>query len=155
MFGFLKKKKNNLFAPATGDLINLDKVADPVFSTGMMGAGYAVEPANGDIYAPVEAKIISIFPTKHAIGLKTKEGQEILIHLGIDTVELEGEGFEIFAKEGEQVDATTKLVTMDLAFLKEKGKQATVMVLIPTQMDKKIEVAEKAVVNGDVVGELE
>lgn len=155
MFGFLKKKKNQLFAPAAGELINLEKVDDPVFSTGMMGAGYAVEPANGDVYAPVEAKVVSIFPTKHAIGLKTKDGQEILIHLGIDTVELEGEGFEIYVKEGDEVNAGTKLVTMNLSVLKEKGKQATVMVLVPTQMDQKIVVEEKNVVNGDVVGELE
>lgn len=154
MFGFLKKKKNELYAPADGALINLEKVNDPVFSTGMMGPGFAVEPTSVEIYGPAEAKVVSIFPTKHAIGLKTKDDVEILIHLGIDTVELEGQGFDILVKEGDSINETTKLAHMDIDFLKEKGKQATIMVLLPSRMDKQLSVTEKNVQHGEVVSEI-
>lgn len=154
MFGFLKKKKNELYAPADGALINLEKVNDPVFSTGMMGPGFAVEPASVEVYSPAVAQVVSVFPTKHAIGLKTKDGVEILVHLGIDTVELEGQGFDVLVKEGDSVDGTTKLAHMDLDFLKEKDKQATIMVLLPSQMDKKLSVTEKTVQHGEAVSEI-
>ncbi|MEO1769776.1 PTS sugar transporter subunit IIA [Candidatus Enterococcus ferrettii] len=154
MLGFLKKKKNELYAPADGELLNLEKVNDPVFSTGMMGPGYAVEPTAVEIYGPAESKVTSVFPTKHAIGLKTQAGVEILIHLGIDTVELEGQGFDILVKEGDSVDGTTKLAHMDIDFLKEKGKPATIMVLLPSQIDRQLSVVEKTVEHGEAVGEV-
>ena len=95
MFGF-KKKKLELAMPVDGKIISLTEVPDEVFSTGMMGQGFAIEPSSDEIYAPVAGTITNIFPTKHAISLKTKEGLELLLHLGLDTVELAGKPFEMF-----------------------------------------------------------
>ncbi|WP_445266948.1 PTS sugar transporter subunit IIA, partial [Staphylococcus aureus] len=93
MFGFLKKKNevvenNTMYAVANGTVIPISEVNDPVFSQKMMGDGYAVVPENGEIYAPIEGEVLSVFQTKHAIGLKMTNGLEILLHMGIDTVEL-------------------------------------------------------------------
>ncbi len=101
MFKFLKKNKEiELISPMTGDIIPLEEVPDPVFSEKMMGDGIAIEPSEGKVLSPIDGKIATIFPTNHAIGLVNKEGLEILIHIGIDTVELKGEGFTRIAEEG-------------------------------------------------------
>lgn len=151
MFNFSSKKKVDLFSPADGILIPLEKVSDPVFSKGMMGIGFAVEPTSGDIYAPLEGKIASIFPTKHAIGIAAKDGKEILLHLGIDTVELNGEGFEVFVEEGDKVVTNTKIAKMNLAYLEEKNKPNTIMLLIPSQTEPKMEIIEKRIHHGELV----
>ena len=108
MFGFLKKKNevvenNTMYAVANGTIIPISEVNDPVFSQKMMGDGYAVVPENGEIYAPIEGEVLSVFQTKHAIGLKMTNGLEILLHMGIDTVELNGAPFTIKVKEGDTV----------------------------------------------------
>lgn len=155
MFGFKKKKKKEVFVPVDGELILLEKVADPVFAQGMMGAGYAVEPANGKVYSPVVGKIASIFPTKHAVGLVMEDGTEVLVHLGIDTVELDGAGFTSYVNAGDKVDQDTKLISMDLATLKSNDKPATVMVLFPGKMGETFTINEGPVKKGEVVLELE
>lgn len=98
MFDFLKKdsKKDEsaaakLFAPANGTVVSIEEVADPVFSQKMMGDGYAVIPTDGKIYSPVTGKVVSVFPTKHAVGIELPNGVEILLHMGLDTVELNPE----------------------------------------------------------------
>lgn len=142
MFKFLKKNKEiELISPMTGDIIPLEEVPDPVFSEKMMGDGIAIEPSEGKVLSPIDGKIATIFPTNHAIGLVNKEGLEILIHIGIDTVELKGEGFTRIAEEGEGVKKGDLLMEVDLEKLKEGGKP-TVTPIIITNMDK-VEKIEK------------
>ncbi|KAF1304571.1 PTS sugar transporter subunit IIA [Candidatus Enterococcus willemsii] len=133
MFSFLKKKKHVLTSPVTGTLLPLAKVSDPVFAEGMMGAGVAVEPTASDVYSPVEGTITTIFPTKHAIGIKSTIGKDVLLHIGIDTVELNGQGFHIHVSEGDKVTSTTLLAQVDHDYLKSQGKASTIMVLFPEE----------------------
>ncbi|KPG73821.1 glucose PTS transporter subunit IIA [Enterococcus sp. RIT-PI-f] len=120
----------DLHAVAEGAYIPLENVPDEVFSTKMMGEGYAIQSENGTIYAPVAGEVTSVFPSKHAIGIKTPNGADVLVHMGIDTVSLDGQGFDVFVKEGDQVTAQTRLAQMDLDFIKKQGKETMVIVLI-------------------------
>lgn len=153
MFSFLKKKKTVLHSPVTGQLVPLAQVEDPVFSQGMMGPGFAVIPTEDAIYSPVEGNVTNVFPTKHAIGIKTKEGKEVLIHMGIDTVELKGKGFEVPVKEDDKVTADTLLAKMDRSLLKEEGKGDVIMVLFPEEKEFPT-ISEKKVTAHDELFEL-
>ena len=154
MFSIFKKKPEQLVSPTTGELIPLADVEDAVFSQGMMGQGFGVNPSISEIYAPIAGTVTSIFPTKHAIGLKTKSGKELLIHIGIDTVELNGSGFEICVQEHQKVNEGTLLVRLDREFLKEKGKKDTVIVVFP-EGNQTINLTKKAVKAQDVLLELD
>ncbi|MFC6295912.1 PTS glucose transporter subunit IIA [Lactiplantibacillus daoliensis] len=135
MFGFKKKTKvETLGAIATGQLIPITQVADQVFSQKMMGDGVAIEPSNGQIVAPAAGEITMVAETKHAIMMTTGTGLEIMLHLGLDTVELNGAPFTVRVKVGDQVSAGAPLATMDLAAVKAAGKGTTVMTVI-TNMD--------------------
>lgn len=125
----------DLVAVANGEVIAIEEVADPVFSGKMMGDGFAVEPTDGTIVSPVNGTIKSVFPTKHAIGIETKEGVEVLVHMGIDTVSLEGKPFSVKVKEGDQVQAGQVLAQVDLEALQQADKKAT-MIVVFTNMDK-------------------
>lgn len=125
----------DLVAVANGEVIAIEAVADPVFSGKMMGDGFAVEPTDGTIVSPVNGTIKSVFPTKHAIGIETKEGVEVLVHMGIDTVSLEGKPFSVKVKEGDQVQAGQVLEQVDLEALQQADKKAT-MIVVFTNMDK-------------------
>lgn len=122
-------------APANGEMIPIDKVEDDVFSQKMMGEGFAVVPENGEIASPVAGTIVSVFPTKHAIGIKTDDDIEVLLHMGIDTVDLGGEAFEIKVREGEKVKAGKVVATADLAKIQKAGKMTT-MIVVFTNGDK-------------------
>lgn len=122
-------------APANGEMIPIDKVEDDVFSQKMMGEGFAVVPENGEIASPVSGTIVSVFPTKHAIGIKTADDIEVLLHMGIDTVDLGGEAFEIKVREGEKVKAGKVVATADLAKIQKVGKMTT-MIVVFTNGDK-------------------
>lgn len=137
MFNFFKKSKskgNEVKAPIKGNLIPLSEVSDDVFSQKMLGDGFAVKPTGQEVVAPVSGTIITLFPTKHAIGIKTAEGLEVLIHLGIDTVELKGEPFKLFVEQSDSVKAGDKLAEMDIADVADHGLDNTVMVVY-TNMD--------------------
>ena len=125
----------DLVAVANGEVIAIEAVADPVFSGKMMGDGFAVEPTDGTIVSPVNGTIKSVFPTKHAIGIETKEGVEVLVHMGIDTVSLEGKPFSVKVKEGDQVQAGQVLAQVDLEALQQADKKAT-MIVVFTNIDK-------------------
>lgn len=125
----------DLVAVANGEVIAIEAVADPVFSGKMMGDGFAVEPTDGTIVSPVNGTIKSVFPTKHAIVIETKEGVEVLVHMGIDTVSLEGKPFSVKVKEGDQVQAGQVLAQVDLEALQQADKKAT-MIVVFTNMDK-------------------
>ncbi|WP_026694919.1 PTS sugar transporter subunit IIA [Peribacillus kribbensis] len=132
-------KEETFASPTTGKIVSLEQVPDPVFSEKMMGDGIAIEPAEGVVAAPVDAEILQVFPTKHAVGLKTASGAELLIHIGLETVSMNGEGFESFIKAGDKVKKGQKLITFDLNLIKEKAK-STVTPIIVT--------------NGELFGEL-
>lgn len=122
--------EETLYAPADGKVVAITEVSDPVFSQKMMGDGFAVQPTNGTIYAPVAGTISSIFETKHAIGILTPSGAEVLVHMGLDTVELKGAPFEVLVSEGDTVTPETKLAVMDLDAVIAAGKQTDVLTVI-------------------------
>ncbi len=137
LFDFLKKGDNKnveLFNPVDGVVIPMEEVSDPVFSQKMMGDGFGVEPDNGKVYSPVAGKVVSVFPTNHALGLELDNGIEVLVHIGVDTVELEGGPFEVHVKEGDKVTGDTLLATVDLEGIKAAGKEDTVIIVF-TNMD--------------------
>ncbi len=121
--------EKELFTVATGEVIALTDVNDPVFSQKMMGDGFAVIPATGEVTAPLSGKILSVFPTKHAIGMQTAEGAEVLIHMGLDTVHMSQPAFEILVSEGQEVVAGTTIAQMNLDAIKNEGKETTIIVV--------------------------
>ena len=121
--------EKELFTVATGEVIALTDVNDPVFSQKMMGDGFAVIPATGEVTAPLSGKILSVFPTKHAIGMQTAEGAEVLIHMGLDTVQMSQPAFEILVSEGQEVVAGTTIAQMNLDAIKNEGKETTIIVV--------------------------
>lgn len=114
-------KKEIVYAPISGMVIPCDQVQDQVFATGALGSGVAIEPANGKVYAPFDGTVMTLFPTKHAIGIVSDNGCEVLIHIGMDTVKLEGKYFEAKVKQGEHVKAGQLLITFDLDEIKKEG----------------------------------
>lgn len=130
MFKLFKKKAvKRIYAPIDGEIVKLEQVSDPVFSSKSMGDGFAVVPESNVIFSPIEGEVVSIFPTKHAIGLIDDDGVEILIHIGIDTVSLDGDGFTILVSEGDKVNAETQLAEVDFSFLKQEQKETTTMII--------------------------
>ena len=146
----LGESSMEILSPANGDLLDLSEVPDDVFSQKLMGEGFALESADGDIYAPVSGEIGMIFPTKHAIIIATEDGIEVLIHMGIDTVKMDGRGFELFCEMGQKVKAGDKLAHMDKAVFQAEG-YPTVTPVIFTNLDasKKIDIVEGQVKAGD------
>lgn len=129
----------DIYSPAQGVMIPMNQVADEVFSTNIMGDGYAIQPTENTIYTPVAGKISSIFPTQHALGIMTPTGLEVLLHMGVDTVDLKGEPFTMKAKVGQAVKAGDEIAIMDLAAVKAAGKGTDIIV---------------AFTNGDVVANI-
>lgn len=117
------------YSVADGQVIALEQVKDPVFAQKMMGDGFAVEPANGNIVSPVTGTVSSIFPTKHALGLVTESGLEVLVHIGLDTVSLEGKPFTVHVSEGQKVAAGDLLVTADLDAIRAAGRETSTVVV--------------------------
>ncbi|TSO26662.1 PTS glucose transporter subunit IIA [Lactobacillus sp. LL6] len=136
MFNFFKKKNKGveIAAAVNGNSMPITDVKDDVFSTKMLGDGYAIKPSDGEIVAPIDGEITTLFPTKHAIGITTDKGLEILIHLGLDTVELKGEPFKVKVQKGDKVKKGDSLAQMDLASITDKGYDNTVIVVY-TNMD--------------------
>ena len=118
-----------VYSVADGQVVALEQVEDPVFAQKMMGDGFAVEPANGNIVSPVTGTVSSIFPTKHALGLVTDSGLEVLVHIGLDTVSLEGKPFTVHVSEGQKVAAGDLLVTADLDAIREAERKTSTVVV--------------------------
>lgn len=127
-----------LNAPMTGTMLPLTEIEDKVFSSGAMGQGFAIDPADGLVLAPCNAEVMMVFPTKHAIGLKTQRGEEVLIHLGMDTVELNGEGFTMLVKQGDLVTAGDPMVRMDLDAIRKAGKSTVSPVVVTSGQNVKL-----------------
>ena len=122
-------------SPLTGEIVPLDEVEDEVFASGVAGLGLAIRPSEGIVHAPCDGEISLVFPSKHAIGMTTKDGVELLIHVGINTVMLEGEGFETLVEEGTQVKAGQPLLRFESSFIQEKGYLLTSPVLVTNADD--------------------
>ncbi|RMC47314.1 beta-glucoside-specific PTS transporter subunit IIABC [Lactobacillus sp. ESL0228] len=119
-----------LVAPLTGQVLPLSEVKDEVFASGSMGKGVAIEPAEGKVCAPFDCQVMMVFPTGHAIGLKSATGAEVMIHIGMDTVELDGKGFTILVKKDQTVKAGEPLIEFDIAAIKEAGFTVTTPIVV-------------------------
>ncbi len=141
MFKNIFKRKTkmimvDLFSPIYGEVISLSEVPDPVFAQKMMGDGLAFIPKDGKVVSPVSGKIVRIFPTKHAIVILTENELEILIHLGLDTVELNGKGYEVFVNEGQQIKVGDPLMNVDLELLEKYNKEIVTPMTITNSEEK-------------------
>ena len=143
------EETNELYAPMKGEVLDVSKSADPAFASKAMGEGVAINPSEGVIYAPADGTISLIFPTKHAMGITLNSGVELLIHAGIDTVKMEGKGFETFVETGVKVKKGDKLLSFDMDLVKEKGYQTQTMFLVADAKGKEVEVIEATNADND------
>ena len=125
-----------LLAPANGEVLALSKTSDPIFSQGVMGQGFGLTPVDGNVVAPVSGKVSMVAETKHAIGINTEDGLEVLVHMGVDTVGLNGEPFEVKVETGQEIKAGDPIATMDLDKIKEKNLDTTIMTLVTNSAQK-------------------
>lgn len=132
MFSIFKKfdKGLEIKAPVKGTVIKLEQVEDPVFAQKMVGDGVAIDPKENKILSPIDGEVIQVFPTKHAVGLRAENNVEILIHVGLDTVSLKGEGFEVHVKANDKVKVGDPLITFDMNVLREKAKSLVIPIVI-------------------------
>jgi PTS system glucose-specific IIA component len=147
MFSFFKKSVL-VYAPTSGEVKRLEDVDDEVFSAKMAGDGVAILPESGLFCSPVDGKITRVFPTKHAFSIESR-GVEILVHIGLDTVELKGEGFELLKSEGESVRVGDEIVRVDLELLKSRGKDIITPIVVADRSIKDIKLG--SVERGDLI----
>jgi len=155
MFGFLKRKKRDVFAPVDGQLMDLGSVDDEVFAKRMAGDGVAILPVGEIFTAPIDGVITKIFSTNHAYSVKSKQDLEVLVHIGLETVALKGEGFERLAEEGDEVKAGDPIIKADLNYIKEHAKDIITPILITDE--SKYEAIDKntnVVITGDAIMEV-
>lgn len=139
MFKFFQKD-NNIYSPVTGKCVSIEKVPDPVFSSKMMGDGVAFIFEGDTVYAPCDCEIMLIAHTLHAIGLKASNGAEILIHIGLETVNLGGEGFEKLVEIGDRVKKGTPLLKMNRSFMKERNVNLITPMILTNSQNLKYEI---------------
>jgi len=137
MFGFLKRKVRDVYAPVDGQIVALESVNDEVFSTKMVGDGVAIMPITGSFTAPIEGKVSKIFPTNHAYSIKSDKDLEVMVHIGLDTVELNGQGFTRIANEGDSVKVGDVIIEVDLNYVKEHAKDTITPIIILEESDVK------------------
>ena len=135
----VKKEIIEIFNPVKGEVFNVSQSVDQTFASKMMGEGLAIKPAEGKLYAPMDAKVESIFPTGHAVTLSSKEGVNILIHIGVDTVGLEGKGFTKHVKDGDEIKAGDLLIEFDPEYIKSQGLSDQTMVVVMDSDDMEID----------------
>lgn len=145
--------RDEFICPMGGVIINLEDVEDEVFASKMLGDGFAIEPDKNIVIAPMSGTITMAFPTKHGIGLRNDEGIEILIHIGIDTVELEGAGFISYIEKGQHVEQGDMLLKVDLDFIRKKGKLVTSMfVFLNNEIIENLKIGEHVEMNeGEII----
>lgn len=155
MFNFFKKKDEpfHVVACTSGKCIKIEDVKDEVFSQKMMGDGFAIIPDGDTVVSPVNGTIVTVFPTGHAIGIKTKDNIEIILHIGIDTVNLNGEGFKTLVKSNTKVKAGQLLVKIDKELLESKGYDLTTLTIFTSGYNKDIHLSYygKTVTAGEVL----
>lgn len=128
-------EENTIYAPLSGNVIPLEQIPDDTFASGVLGNGVGIEPTVGEVVAPFDGTIATVTDTKHAIGLMGPKDMEMLIHVGVDTVKMQGEGFEVFVSEGDEVKAGQKLMTFQIDKIKEAGYSPTTAVLLNNSDD--------------------
>ena len=150
---FFKKKEFEIVSPMKGRLIRIKDVPDDTFREEMIGTGVAILPEGNEIYAPASGTITTVFPTAHAIGLTTKDGIDLLIHIGLDTVNLKGEGFAVKVQTGEEVQAGDLLLVADFEKIRQAGyRLESPLIICNPEACKKIVYSDPAFVHpGDVV----
>ena len=155
MFGFLKRKVREVKAPIDGQLIALEEVDDEVFSSRMAGDGVAILPV-GDVFAsPIDGVITKIFSTNHAYSVKSEQDLEVLVHIGLETVALKGEGFERLASEGDEVKVGDPIIKVDLNYIKEHAKDIITPILITDESRyEAIDKNTNVVITGDAIMEV-
>lgn len=125
-----KRKMREIYTPAQGEVIDASQINDPVFSNEILGKGFGVIPTQGTVFSPVNGEVINAFESGHAYTILSDDGLEILIHIGIDTVELDGEGFCAKVRKGDKIKKRQVIATVDLDLLKKKGYDSTIVVVI-------------------------
>ena len=130
--------KNMLYAPVAGKYITLKEIADGVFSEGMLGQGYGIIPEGSTVFSPVNGEVVSVADSLHAVGIKSEDGAEILIHIGLDTVGMNGKGFKVLVSEGDKVKAGQKVMEFDMAGIIAAGHPATSAFIITNTDNCKI-----------------
>lgn len=143
MFSFLKKNKTEIiYAPVIGKSIPLEQVPDKMFAEKLMGDGLGFVYESDTVYAPCDGEIMLIAPTKHAFGIKSKTGAEILVHIGLDTVNLNGEGFEVLVKAGKKVKAHDPIIKINHSFMKERNIDLTTPLVITNMSDYDVTISD-------------
>jgi len=155
MFGFLKRKPRVIHAPIDGQLIAIESVDDEVFSQKMAGDGVAIYPI-GDVFtAPIDGVITKIFSTNHAFSIKNRQDLEVLVHIGLETVALKGEGFERLASEGDEVKAGDPIIKVDLDYIKANAKDIITPILVTDESKfDEIDKNDNVVKSGDPIMEV-
>jgi len=137
MFGFLKRKVRDIYAPVDGQVVALESVPDDVFSQKMVGDGVAMMPVSNLFTAPIDGVVSKIFSTNHAYSIKSDKDLEVMVHIGLDTVALEGKGFTRIANEGDRVKAGDVIIEADLPYIREHAKDIITPVIITDESDVK------------------
>ncbi|AIC94165.1 PTS sugar transporter subunit IIA [Shouchella lehensis] len=135
LFGKKQVEPETLVAPMNGTAVAIEEVPDPTFGEKMIGDGLAIQPTEGKVVAPIGGKVVQVFPTKHAFGIETENGAELLVHIGLETVAMNGEGFTAHVQEGDKVKAGDMLIEFDLELVKEKASN-TITPIVVTNHDQ-------------------
>ncbi|HEY9190961.1 MAG TPA: PTS glucose transporter subunit IIA [Sulfurovum sp.] len=155
MLGFLKRKVREIKSPVDGQIVALESVDDEVFSQKLVGDGVAVIPMSNVFTAPIDGTISKIFPTNHAYSVKSSKDLEVMVHIGLDTVALEGVGFERLAKEGDEVKAGDPIIQVDLGYIRDHAKDIITPIIISEESDvKEIDKRLKIVKTQDIIMEV-
>jgi len=155
MFGFLKRKIREVYAPVDGQVVALESVNDDVFSQKMVGDGVAVIPMSNSFTAPIDGVVSKIFSTNHAYSIKSEKDLEVMVHIGLETVALEGKGFTRIANEGDEVKAGDVIIEADLSYIREHAKDIITPVVILEESDvKEIDKNLTIVKSGDMIMEV-
>lgn len=141
---FQFSKTDCVYAFTSGSILPLSEVKDDAFSQGLLGNGIAVQSTDGKFYSPVDGVVTMVFPTMHAIGIKSKGGFDLILHVGIDTVKLQGKGFKAFVKDGTTVKKGDLLLEADLAQIEGEGYDPVSILVVTDPMDSKLEYRDAA-----------
>jgi len=155
MFGFLKRKIRQVYAPVDGQVVALESVDDDVFSQKMVGDGVAVIPMSNRFRAPIDGVVSKIFSTNHAYSIKSEKDLEVMVHIGLETVALDGQGFTRIANEGDEVKAGDIIIEADISYIREHAKDIITPVIILEESDvKEIDKKLDIVKAGDIIMEV-
>jgi len=155
MFGFLKRKTREVLSPVDGKVVEIERVDDEVFANKMVGDGVAVIPMSDTFCAPIEGTVSKLFSTNHAYSIKSSKDLEVMVHIGLETVALKGQGFERLVNEGDKVKAGEPIIRVDLPYITEHAKDIVTPVIISEESDvHEIEKQIKPVKCGDLLMEV-